>query len=176
MPNRLPSLYTQGGEFVDIQGIEYIGYYHIMEDGTIMSGPEHSETDITLYRISSNRSKQQISLSTQKYNKNSVEKRINLEFNELINIESSNIFNKLSDDTSRDIAKFFTLYNEIFYDIPKEGSTQSHRFLIEQSSEYINFNPNSDLIASLRQEITDLREELLAEQQKTSDLLNSLNN
>ena len=176
MPNRLPSLYTQGGEFVDIQGIEYIGYYHIMEDGTIMSGPEHSENDIILYRISSGNSKKEISLSTLKFNKQSFEKRVDYEFSELVNIDSTNVFNKLTDDTSRDINKFFTLYNEIFYDIPKEGATQSHRFLIEQSSEYINFNPNANLIASLRQEITDLREELLQEQQKTENLLNSLNN
>ena len=176
MPNRLPSLYTQGGEFVDIQGIEYIGYYHIMEDGTVMSGAEHSENDIILYRISSGNIKKQISLTTQKFNKVSFEKRIDTEFSELITTPGSNIFNKLTDDTSRDINKFFTLYNEIFYDIPKEGPTQSHKYLIQQSSEYINFNPNSELIATLRQEITDLREELLAEQQKTSDLLNTLNN
>ena len=148
MPNRLPSLYTQGGEFVDIQGIEYIGYYHIMEDGTIMSGPDHSENDITLFRISSGNTKKEISLSTQKFNKQSFEKRVDLEFSELVNIGSNNVFNKLTDDTNRDINKFFTLYNEIFYDIPKEGATQSHRFLIEQSSEYINFEEENELDTS----------------------------
>ena len=35
------------------------------------------------------------------------------------------------------IDKFFSLYNELFYDIPKNGE-KSHEKLIKQSKEYIN--------------------------------------
>ena len=118
---------------------------------------------------------QQINLSKSKYNKGSFNKRVDTSFSELKKDNNTNVFNKLTDDTSRDVNKFFALYNELFYDIPKEGNTQSHEFLIKESAKYVDFKQNEDIINSLRNEIDSLRQELLNEQQRTADLLNSLN-
>jgi hypothetical protein len=38
------------------------------------------------------------------------------------------------------VSDFFNLYNELFYEIPPEGAINSHRYLVEQSGEYINFD------------------------------------
>lgn len=59
---------------------------------------------------------------------------------------------------------FFKYYNELFYDIPAEGETNSHRYLVEQSGEYIDFDDLNEEIEALRAEITQLRQELLQTQ------------
>ncbi len=69
------------------------------------------------------------------------------------------------------VEQFFTLYNTLFYEIPAEGSIDSHRFLIERSKEYIGFTEEKDEdIQVLLDEITLLREELLSSQQEVRDL------
>lgn len=70
------------------------------------------------------------------------------------------------------VEDFFNLYNELFYEIPAEGETNSHRYLVEQSGEYINFNDINEEIEALREEITQLRQELLQEQ--TKNITNSI--
>lgn len=69
----------------------------------------------------------------------------------------------ISDDIQSQptINQFFELYNQLFYDIPPTGETNSHEFLVQQSGEYINFEANSEEIQALQDEIANLREELL---------------
>lgn len=68
------------------------------------------------------------------------------------------------------VEQFFTLYNTLFYEIPAEGSIDSHRFLIERSTEYTGFTENKEEdIQVLLDEITLLREELLATQQELTN-------
>ena len=65
------------------------------------------------------------------------------------------------------VEEFFDLYNTLFYEIPAEGSINSHTFLIERSSEYIGFTEENDQnIQVLLDEITSLREELLQTQKE----------
>jgi len=59
------------------------------------------------------------------------------------------------------IEEFFDMYNTLFYDIPAEGATNSHLFLVEQSGEYINFQDKTEEIQALRAEIANLRRENL---------------
>ena len=56
---------------------------------------------------------------------------------------------------------FFQMYNELFYDINEKGPTNSHEYLIKQSSEYVDFDQNSGEIDALQQEIAQLRIDLL---------------
>lgn len=61
---------------------------------------------------------------------------------------------------------FFQMYNDLFYDIPETGETNSHEYLIKQSSEYINFEQNNEEIEALQKEIGQLRIELLNTQKE----------
>jgi hypothetical protein len=72
----------------------------------------------------------------------------------------------ISDDLQSQptVEQFFELYNQLFYDIPPNGETNSHEFLVQQSGEYINFEANSEEIQALQEEIANLREELLSAQ------------
>jgi hypothetical protein len=55
---------------------------------------------------------------------------------------------------------FFTVYNNLFFLIPKTGPN-SHTTLIEQSSEYVDYKANQEEIQALLDEITELREQNL---------------
>jgi hypothetical protein len=68
------------------------------------------------------------------------------------------------------VAQFFETYTNLFYQIPKEGITNSHRFLVEQSGEYIGGEGISEEITALQEEITNLREENLELQQQLLNL------
>ena len=82
------------------------------------------------------------------------------------------------------VEQFFGYYNDLFYDIPAEGETNSHAFLVETSGEYINFDQVSEEIEALREEIAGLRKDLLqaqienvaadAEELGNSDIANAL--
>ena len=62
------------------------------------------------------------------------------------------------------VEEFFALYNELFYDIPPNGSTNSHEFVVRQSGNYIGFERRAEEIEALQLEISQLRTDLLAAQ------------
>lgn len=65
---------------------------------------------------------------------------------------------------------FFNMYNELFYQIPELGATNSHEYLIKKSSEYIAFDANQDEITALQNEIAQLRTDLLDAQKQVIEL------
>lgn len=91
------------------------------------------------------------------FNKEEYIKTINTDFSEL---GVSNIADDINDTPT--ISEFFNLYDELFYEIPTLGSTNSHEFIAKTSGEYINFDSNNEIIEALQEEITSLREELLS--------------
>ena len=52
---------------------------------------------------------------------------------------------------------FFNIYSNLFYQIPKEGDINSHTYLIERSTNYVQFIAQQEEIDALTQEISDLR-------------------
>lgn len=99
---------------------------------------------------------EKIDLSKTVYNKASYNKIIDTSFNYLGTV---NIVDTLQNQPT--VEEFFELYNTLFYDIPEEGDSNSHEYLINQSSEYINFTQNNEEIEELQKEISQLRTELL---------------
>ena len=59
------------------------------------------------------------------------------------------------------------MYNDLFYNIPELGTTNSHEYLIKTSSEYIGFEANQEEILALQAEIAQLRIDLLEAQKQT---------
>ena len=105
----------------------------------------------------------QIELIKQSYNKNDYEKVIDTQFTQLVQpqITSSVVAPTIS------VADFFLNYQQIFFQIPKFGDTNSHEYLIKTSQEYIGSSPiNDDTIQALIDEVTQLRQENLTLQQQ----------
>tara|TARA_B100001113_G_C21106568_1_gene621138 strand:- start:719 stop:1063 length:345 start_codon:yes stop_codon:yes gene_type:complete len=78
--------------------------------------------------------------------------------------------------TEPTVDDFFKLYNDLFYEIPIEGDTNSHRFLVERSSEIVNFEKDTADIQPLLDEITILREQnLQLNEQLLQERINAAN-
>lgn len=102
-----------------------------------------------------------IKLNKQVYNKNNYQKVIDTSFTQL---GVKTIQQQLQEQPT--VNEFFQMYNDLFYDIPETGETNSHEYLIKKSSEYINFNVNQEEIEALQAEIAQLRIDLLDTQKQ----------
>jgi hypothetical protein len=60
---------------------------------------------------------------------------------------------------------FFDAYDNLFYQIPKLGETNSHEYLVKKSSAYIGAVSTNDEVQALLDEITQLRQDNLELQQ-----------
>lgn len=108
---------------------------------------------------------EEINLNKTVFNKAQYAKTIDTTFSELGVITVQEAI-----DSQPTVDEFFSLYNQLFYDIPEFGQINSHEYLIQQSSEYINFEANQDTIDKLQEEISQLREQLLTSQRQITEL------
>ena len=109
--------------------------------------------------------RQRVDLKKDVFSKAQYVKTIDTSFNEL-GVKS--VSQQIQEETS--VEEFFDLYSQLFYEIPAEGETNSHRYLVIQSGEYINFDENLEEIEALRQEIARLRTDILDLQIKNIEL------
>jgi hypothetical protein len=99
------------------------------------------------------------SLNRTVYNKDAYEKTIDTTFSQV-----STPPLPLADTIT--VTEFFDLYNSIFYDIPTQGDTNSHTYIVAKSGDYINADQISEDVQALLDEITILRQDLLAANQQ----------
>ena len=102
---------------------------------------------------------QKIDTKKKVFNKAQYPKTINTQFSQL---GVTSIIQAIAETPT--VEEFFQLYDELFYDIPALGATNSHEYLVKTSGEYIDFDQQNEIIEALQQEITNLREELLSTQ------------
>ena len=97
------------------------------------------------------------------YSKIEFENKIDTEFTELT-----------TDQPSVSIEEFFNFYNEVFFDIPKEGEN-SHATIIQTSTDYFEDyrSPLQDIIDSKDLEIEELNRRALDAEQRLTILLTS---
>ena len=91
------------------------------------------------------------------FDKTSFNKTIDTNFSQLglTNTQNPSFF----DVNLATIPDFWILYDKFFYDIPKEGATNSHRYLSVTSGDYADFERIQEEINALLDEISELREE-----------------
>ena len=77
-------------------------------------------------------------------------------------------------DQDPTVEQFFLDYETLYNEIPIEGETNSHEYLVQKSGELINFEKDTADIQPLIDEITQLREELLNANEQILDLQTSL--
>jgi len=111
---------------------------------------------------------EQLNLNKKVYAKNQYEKVINTNFSQLATSPSTTPTGSITPTISID--EFFQYYNELFFQIPKLGTTNSHEYLIKTSSEYINYTPANDDIQALIEEINLLQQQNLELNQKLVNL------
>ena len=110
--------------------------------------------------------KRKIKLNRNVFDKNKFKETVDTSFSQLKVKPTQKFF----DTSLATVNDFFVLYEELFYEIPKDGTTNSHEYLIQQSSEYTGFVGVNDEIQALLTEITMLREELLEKEKTIANL------
>jgi hypothetical protein len=97
----------------------------------------------------------QIPIEKTVYDKNTFSKVVDTQFNQLLTNAGE------GETPSFTIDDFFQLYEDLFYQIPKEGDTNSHRFILEKEADYLGVIINQDDIQALLDEITALRQQVI---------------
>ena len=109
----------------------------------------------------------EVTLTKTNFGRTSYTQTINTEFTQLVPPSPVTV-----EDNLPTVNDFFNDYNALFFQIPKTGDN-SHTTLIESSTEYIGYVPQSQELEALQQEITFLREQLLETRQQIEELSNS---
>lgn len=104
-----------------------------------------------------------INIEKQVFDKEPYNKVIDTRFKQLIKDD-------VNDNESFTLDNFFTLYEQLFYQIDKEGDVNSHRFILQKEADYLGVIINEDDIQVLLNEITSLRQQVLDSQQIIKDL------
>ena len=99
----------------------------------------------------------QIPIQKTVFDKNLFNRVVNTQFSQLINqqqIEGEEPLTFTIDD-------FFTLYEQLFYQIPRDGDINSHQYILQREADYLGIIINQDDIQALLNEITSLRQQVL---------------
>ena len=106
---------------------------------------------------------ERINLNKNVFNKQDFLNTVNTSFTQLVPPTASFAPTFTVDD-------FFVQYENLFFQIPKEGDINSHQYLVERSGTYIEFNRVNEEIQALLEEISQLRQENLELNQALADI------
>ena len=107
---------------------------------------------------------EKINLNKTVFGKGSFDKLVDKSFKSLVPPSSST-------NVEFTLVDFFELYETLFYQIPKEGSLESHRYILNKTANYLGIPIGDELdIQALLNEITSLRQELLDANKTLIDL------
>jgi len=106
----------------------------------------------------------QIPVQKTVFNKDTYGRVINTQFSQFLNQDA------VEETLSFTVDDFFQLYDELFYQIEKEGDINSHRYILQREADYLGVSINQDDVQALLNEITSLRQQVLEAQQIINDL------
>ena len=105
----------------------------------------------------------QIPVQKTVFNKDTYGRVIDTQFTQLIPPSGEETLSFTVDD-------FFELYEQLFYQIPKEGDTNSHQYILQREADYLGISLSQDDVQALLDEITSLRQQVLDTQTIINDL------
>jgi len=106
----------------------------------------------------------QIPVQKTVFNKSTYTRVIDTQFSQLL------LQGEEEETPSFTIDDFFELYDQLFYQIPREGETNSHQYILQREADYLGVNINQDDVQALLDEITALRQQVLDSQTIINDL------
>ena len=105
----------------------------------------------------------QIPVQKTVFSKDSYGRVVDTQFHQLITQEGEETLSFTVDD-------FFELYDQLFYQIPRDGETNSHQFILQREADYLGISISQEDIQALLDEITSLRQQVLDTQTVINDL------
>jgi hypothetical protein len=91
-------------------------------------------------------------------------------YNRVIDTQFSQLITPEDDALSFSIDDFFTLYDQVFYQIPRDGETNSHQYILQREADYLGISISQEDVQALLDEITSLRQQVLDTQTIINDL------
>jgi hypothetical protein len=110
---------------------------------------------------------EKVTINRQVFDKSQFDKTINTNFTQLTSSLPPINSTPTVDGT---VDGFFSLYDSLFFDIPKFGDLNSHQYLATTSGAYIGGEQINESIQLLLDEIAALRISLLGANKKIADL------
>ena len=62
------------------------------------------------------------------------------------------------------------MYDQVFYQIPRDGETNSHQYILQREADYLGISISQEDVQALLDEITSLRQQVLDTQTIINDL------
>ena len=110
---------------------------------------------------------EKINLVKEVYGINTYSKAVNTDFTELVQPQVE------ATDQIITVDQFFQYYDQLFFEIPTEGETNSHQYLVNRSQQYLGGSVIDAEKQALIEEINTLRQQLLDLNQNFS-LINNI--
>jgi hypothetical protein len=104
----------------------------------------------------------QIPVQKTVFSKDSYSRVIDTQFSQLITQEDETLSFSVDD--------FFELYDQLFYQIPRDGETNSHQYILQREADYLGISISQEDVQALLDEITSLRQQVLDTQTIINDL------
>jgi hypothetical protein len=95
------------------------------------------------------------------------------QFNNLVDREFTTFTKPVQEVDTDTIEELFRLYDKLYYSIPLEGEENSHQYLLQRSSELVDFEKTTEDIQPLLDEIAQLRQQNLELNQQIFDVENN---
>lgn len=92
------------------------------------------------------------------------------EFDKVVDSSFSTFIDPVEEVNNDTVEEFFRLYSKLYYEIPIEGTTNSHTYLLQESSKLVNLEKDLTDVQPLLDEITELRERLLVVNQQMIEI------
>lgn len=92
------------------------------------------------------------------------------QFDKVIDRSFTSFIPEVQEEVVLTVSDLFQLYEDLFYEIPAYGESNSHEYLITRSRELVDFDKTTEDIDPLLEEITQLREQLLQANQQIVEL------
>jgi hypothetical protein len=106
----------------------------------------------------------QIPIQKTVFNKDTYSRVVDTQFSQLLNQGAED------EALSFTVDDFFQLYDEVFFQIPKEGDINSHQYILQREADYLGISISQDDVQALLNEITSLRQQVLEAQATINDL------
>lgn len=92
------------------------------------------------------------------------------EFDKVVDTSFSTFVDPETEVNTDTVEELFRLYNKLYYEIPIEGDTNSHTYLVKESSKLVDIEKDLSDVQPLLDEISELRERLLVVNQQMIEI------
>jgi hypothetical protein len=92
------------------------------------------------------------------------------QYSRVIDTQFSQFASQEEEELSFTVDDFFELYDQVFYQIPRDGESDSHQYILQREADYLGISLSQDDVQALLDEITSLRQQLLDSQTIINEL------